>query len=164
MLLKLCFLLAALFAVPQYDYSEFKVPNEFLNASQIEPVNYTNYLTVNLDYNLLLPMLERLNKSFGPLRSRSEAHITVISPPEFIKGLSTTLSMEDINNLALEEDLQSTPFTIHCLGCQSQYDKSLGKRSAVYNLILRADKLVDFRSKVFMEEQNSKIAKRKKRN
>jgi hypothetical protein len=133
----------------RYDYSDYKLSTSFLNASQIEPSNSTVYLSQILDYNLLRPVIETLNSSYGPLNGTGEAHITVISPPEFKFGLSSVLSMQEINDFATSENLQSIPFEIICLAHQSQFDKHLGKRSLVYNLIVKSEGLFSFRSKLF---------------
>jgi hypothetical protein len=149
MLYKIALLFSVVFCEFRYDYSDYKLSTSFLNASQIKPSKSNVYISQILDYNLLRPVIDTLNSSYGPLNGTGEAHITVISPPEFKYGLSSVLTMQEIKDLAISENLQSLPFEIICLARQSQFDKNLGKRSSVYNLIVKTEGLFTFRSKVF---------------
>jgi hypothetical protein len=51
---------------------------------------FGSYLLLNLNFTLIKPIVDTLNKTFeGSLRGRGEAHNTIISPLEFKSGLKS---------------------------------------------------------------------------
>lgn len=76
-----------------------------------------------------------------------------------MKGLSAVLSMQDINRIALEHDIQQTHFKIICLARQSQIEPSApacappnpltGTRLAVYNVLVKSEGLLNIRREVY---------------
>lgn len=65
------------------------------------------------DYKDLIVVLEKAKVQ--KLKSRGESHITVVTPPEFV-ALSKRVSIQDINTIALDSDIQQSPFEKICVG------------------------------------------------
>jgi hypothetical protein len=88
------------------------------------------------------------------LRGRDEAHITVITPPEFDKVLRPFVTMEEINDMARgagnragELPLQQMSFAVHSLGrAQARIDKKL---QATYYVIVESPDLLALRQRIF---------------
>lgn len=147
-------LLFTVFLACGFSLSLSSISIEFLNTSAIpfQPhtaAGFGSYLVMNLNNSYLKPLIAELNatNSFS-LRTRAEAHITIISPPEFNFALNSVLTMEDINQIALEAEIQSSKFEIVCLAKQSQFDPKLSKRSAVFNLIVESPALLAIRNSI----------------
>jgi len=81
--------------------------------------NNWSYLSLNLNVALLTPILTRLQRqSSQTLKSRGDAHITVINPDEFNKSFqkNNQLKMADIDAFAMANGLQNLAFTPVCIG------------------------------------------------
>lgn len=75
-----------------------------------------NYLQMVLPYPPVRSLFESLQKSVErELISRGEAHVTVITPPEFAV-LSKRISIRDINDIALADNLQGASLQPVCVG------------------------------------------------
>jgi hypothetical protein len=72
-----------------------------------------------------------------------EAHITVISPPEYEVFAKVNISIEDINTIATAHSIQASKFRVICLG-KVELDENI-----VYQLIVSSPDLVDIRTKLF---------------
>lgn len=101
------------------------------------------YLTMNIafapisDIRTNIEQKEKLN-----LVHRGEAHITVITPPEF-ERLRSVLSMELINEVALLNRIQETPFEIVCIG-RGQIQENR-KTLSTYFVVVDAPELLTMR-------------------
>jgi 2'-5' RNA ligase len=89
----------------------------------------------------LQPLVDR------PLRSRSEAHITVISPPEFYQVLRPYVSIEEINTIAQAASIQQTKFTLICVGMAEAV--IAGQKQQTYYLVASSPDLVQLRQQIF---------------
>ena len=76
------------------------------------------------------------------LKHRGEAHITVITPPEYRDILSEFMTMEEIRHLAHAFNLQSSPFHIACLG------RGTYAELETYFLLVESPRLLQFRQKI----------------
>ncbi|MGE5086297.1 MAG: 2'-5' RNA ligase family protein [Bacillota bacterium] len=86
-------------------------------VAHTEPGPFKSYLTMSLSYPGFESLLREVEKSTGTtLKNRGEAHITVITPPEFDTALSKKISMKEINTLAEKLRIQGTPFKPLCVG------------------------------------------------
>ncbi|KAJ3252202.1 hypothetical protein HK103_001769 [Boothiomyces macroporosus] len=134
---------------PQIDAAILDSSNvPFSNHSASFP--FGSYVIQNLNFTLVKPVFDYLNATIGGLKTRGEAHITVIQPPEFDDTLKGFLTMDQVNKIVLDNNLQSTPFKIVCLGHSSQIDDlAVGVRHNVYNLIVESTGLVQIRRKVY---------------
>lgn len=104
---------------------------------------------MSLDYEAVRPIYDQLNSRFGPLSNRGDAHITVLTPTEFSNGLNRVLSINEINKIATDMNIQSSPFEVLCVAKQSQFGSKLGKKSAVYNLLVKSDAISKIRTAIF---------------
>lgn len=135
-------------------FTKSAISAEFLHASAVpfQPhaaAGFGSYLAMDLNVTFLNPLIAELNATSSlSLKSRGEAHITVISPPEFNFGLKTVMTMDEINQIALELGIQNSKFRVACLARQSQMDLKLSKRYAVYNLIVDSPALFAIRNMI----------------
>jgi hypothetical protein len=101
------------------------------------------FLTVVLPKDPFIALHDDVVAASGAnLMSRGEAHVTVITPPEY-ETLKNQITMDEIDALAASQDLQATTITPVCLG--------VGKLSlamqTVY-VVATAPGLFDFRHQV----------------
>lgn len=103
-----------------------------------------SHLAMNIHYPPVQKIKESLELSLGePLKNRGEAHITVITPPEFEK-LKTFLSMEKINLIAVQKNIQQMSFTPVCNGVgRLQID---GREESTYFIVVQSEDLLKLRS------------------
>lgn len=99
---------------------------------------------------LLFPPFEKLRKEVerklsASLRHRGEAHLTVVTPPEW-KILTGALTPSEIHNLARERKLQSRPFDAHCVGRAGSREKE--KSLSTYFVVVRAPGALEFREEL----------------
>jgi hypothetical protein len=72
-----------------------------------------------------------------------EAHITVISPPEFSVLAAANVTIDDINKIAVDYEIQASNFEVICLGRAKVEDNT------VYQIIVYSDDLVRIRTRIF---------------
>jgi hypothetical protein len=107
---------------------------------------HANWLGMSLPAAPAKEVFETLRTQTGQeLISRSEAHITVLSPPEFtaFKGL---VSIDDINQLAKKMRIQNSDLKPVCLGRgRAKVD---GKEESTYFIVVKSEKLLNLRSAI----------------
>jgi hypothetical protein len=109
---------------------------------------FDNYLTMNLPFAPVETLWKSLEAALGTaLKNRGEAHITVISPPEFTSVLSKVLTMQDINDIATKLNIQSARFTPVCVG-RAQVALE-GKSEQAYYVVVQSEDLVNVRRAIF---------------
>jgi hypothetical protein len=102
-----------------------------------------DYLTMNIDFNHVKPVFEMARESLGlDLKNRGEAHITLITPPEYAV-LKRKLSRQDILAAINNDSLQDATFEAKCLGKGVVHDMG-GDKSTVY-LVVSSPDLVERR-------------------
>ena len=102
---------------------------------------------MTLDYEPFSVLFEDLQKKFGKLKNRSEAHVTLVTPPEFDEVLSSFLTMKEIDALAASAGIQGVKIKPVCIGkAQAQVN---GSTEATYFIVLNSNEIIDFRRKVF---------------
>ncbi|MFM6929104.1 MAG: 2'-5' RNA ligase family protein [Bdellovibrio sp.] len=120
-------------------------PAPFIAHTETAP--FKSYLTMNLPYAGFESLLREVEKSVGvKLKNRGEAHITVITPPEFDKVLSKNLSMKDINSVAEKLRIQQTPFKPLCVG--KALAKLQGAEQTTYFVVVDAEPLFKIRKEI----------------
>lgn len=86
------------------------------------------------------------------LSSRGEAHITVITPPEFDNYLKPSgVSINEIDAIALKYNIQKAPFQIGCLGAGTAM-KTIGgvkTKAIAFYLLVRSQVLNQIRMEVY---------------
>lgn len=101
------------------------------------------YLAMNVFYEPLIDVRTAIeNIENVKLKHRGEAHITVITPPEYEK-LKSVLSIELINEVALLNRIQESPFEIVCLGKGKAVEN--GASLSTYYLVIDSPKLLTLR-------------------
>lgn len=107
------------------------------------------WLGENVNYapvaNLLSQLKQRLPSE--TLNSRSDAHITVITPPEYLT-LKPYLSQTDIDQIAQQQHIQQSTFNIECLG-RGQAVTDYGTILNTYFLVVKSPALINLRKKIF---------------
>ena len=76
------------------------------------------------------------------LISRGEAHVTVLTPPEFDQ-LKSLISIDEINSIANALDIQNSKITPVCLGRGDAVVE--GKHEQTYYVVVEAPKLLEIR-------------------
>lgn len=121
---------------------------------------------MQLDYKYVEPLVHALNTTEEELllsrgneftslvaalsdssQQKGEAHITVITPPEFSVLATANVTLDEINAIALDHDIQSTKFRMICLGKESVRRQQ--QSAVVYQIIVSAPNLVEIRKAVF---------------
>jgi 2'-5' RNA ligase len=114
-----------------------KVP--FIDNSK----NQTPYLVMNVNHDPLPSIRKHIeSQDKVTLAHRGEAHITVITPPEF-EQLKSALTMELINEVAILNRIQEMPYEIICIGKGTKSED--GKKLTTYFIVVDAPELVSFR-------------------
>jgi len=76
-----------------------------------------SYLVMNVRYAPVAEVFSQITPAVYPtLISRGEAHITVITPPEYSQSLKSKLSMKEINQIARDMEIQNARFDILAIG------------------------------------------------
>ena len=111
---------------------------------------FANYVAVQLPYEPAAALKAQVESGFSVrLRSRGEAHLTVITPPEFHDALSSRLTIDEIDAMAAEDGLQRAAFEIECLGQATALVE--GRRQSTFYVLLRAPAARAFRARVGAE-------------
>ncbi|KAJ3059346.1 hypothetical protein HK102_010043 [Quaeritorhiza haematococci] len=134
----------------------FNVTKSLLHGSNVPFIPHTepgfgSYLAMNLDYTSVLGVVTKLNETVGPLQNRGEAHITIVTPPEYNNTLKAFVSIEEINEIA--RDVQEAKFKPLCVGRGSQVEtkatsRFVGERSSVYYIPVESDDLTEIRRRI----------------
>ena len=136
--------LSFLFLPEGPPWPTFKLSHEVFEDKGIMVTDGPRYYlakSINFDpINELRKDIEASNNIV--LKHRNEAHITVITPPEFEDVLSEFVSKEEINHLADAFDLTQESFHIACIG-RGQLDEL-----QTYFLLIESERLVEFRRKI----------------
>ncbi|KAI8986444.1 hypothetical protein BDB01DRAFT_610368 [Pilobolus umbonatus] len=102
---------------------------------------------MNLNYDYVRPLFDLLNSTDQVLQNRNEAHITVISPPEYDILAASGMTIDEINSIALDMSIQSSVFDIICIGKEDVIVNR--ERSVVYQFIVHSPNLLAIRRKIF---------------
>lgn len=120
-------------------------PVPFIAHSEAKPMK--SYIAMNLSYPVFSDARKDLEKHLGQnLLHRDEAHITVITPPEYDKVLKKRIGIQELNSLAEKRNLQQTAFKISCVGKgNGQVD---GATQSTYYLVVDSEGLLAYRKEV----------------
>lgn len=112
---------------------------------------YGSYLTVNVPFAPVKDIFDQVDDKlqFDRFKTRGEAHITVITPVEYRKNLEAFISIDQINQLAMESDLQSMPFEVLGLGVGKK--EMGGDIEETFFLVVDSPALREFRAKVHQQ-------------
>ncbi|KAI8388068.1 uncharacterized protein BYT42DRAFT_220646 [Radiomyces spectabilis] len=127
-----------------------RVSRRMLDTSRVpfeEHNGNSPWLGQNVDFQYIAPLLKELNSTAESLLSRGEAHITVVTPPEFKTLNTANITIQELNDLAKKHRIQSGRFRAVCLGKEQVEAK--GKNYVVYQVIVDAPHLVRLREEIF---------------
>ncbi|OUR96355.1 hypothetical protein A9Q84_08345 [Halobacteriovorax marinus] len=107
-------------------------------------------LQMNVNFPAVQDIFKTLDKELkGKLTKRNariEAHITVITPPEFDSKLAEFISIEEIHQLALAKGIQHSTFDIVCIGKGEA--KISGELEETYYLVIQSNALNKLREEI----------------
>ena len=110
------------------------------------PGKFSNYLVLNLPYLPIKKIASKIEKAFElRLISRGEAHITVLTTPEY-GMIGKKLSMSEINKM-FKKTLQKARFEVLCLGS----GKTLlsGEKASTFYVVVRSNDLLQARKSIY---------------
>jgi hypothetical protein len=112
------------------------------------PGSLDTYLAQNLHYAPIRQVYDDLVREIGgPIKNRGEAHVTVITPPEYGAMLAPYLSMKEINQIALGMDIQNADLHVICIG--KGETKLGGRLEQTYYVVIESQKLLAIRQAVY---------------
>ncbi|CEG75211.1 hypothetical protein RMATCC62417_10294 [Rhizopus microsporus] len=134
-----------------YQGPVLKISRKILNAKKVpfveHPAGNNSWLGMSVDFKYIKPVFEELNSTAVPLLNRGESHITVVSPPEFAVLASAGVTIEQVNDIARKNKIQSSKLKIVCLGKEDVTINNI--RKIVYQIIVKSDDLVKIRREIF---------------
>ena len=129
--------------------SPLKVSASAFDGSQQNFVPQKNYVSMPLPFAPFAQLFEQLSGSVPEkLISRGEAHVTVLTPPEFDQ-LKARMSIDEINAIALALGIQNVEVKPFCLGRGDAIIE--GKREQTYYVVVAAEGLRKIRRAVAAE-------------
>ncbi|HEX7674379.1 MAG TPA: hypothetical protein VF412_09415 [Bdellovibrio sp.] len=121
---------------------EKTLTNSFVKHEGAEP-----YLSMTLNYGPFKEFVDKVDHfTYRPVQSRGEAHITVITPPEFKDDLSKFVTIQEINEIAEKSDIQKSVYKPVCMGKGTAIDG--GKFLENYFIVVESENLLNIRKKV----------------
>lgn len=143
-------------------------PDLDLPIYQQDPAIWKNYLQMNLNFEpvrrlkdqmaqLLGVSLDGYDPATGLTRPRVEAHITVITPPEYNEYLAGSISMKRINEIAQEMNIQSARFEVIGVGSGAAYLNDQGevsrdgKKQETFFIVVQSEDLLKIRRAIYRE-------------
>jgi 2'-5' RNA ligase len=106
-----------------------------------------NYLVQNIRFEPVNELKLGIESELHiKLIDRGEAHITVISPPEFT-DIQNHISISEINAFAQEKQLQTMPFKAVCVGSRAATIN--GSVEQTFYAVVRSPALVEFRRLIY---------------
>jgi hypothetical protein len=123
-----------------------KVSKHAFDPSKETFERHGNYLSLSTPYEPLKPVFHELEQRLDrKLITRGEAHVTVITPPEY-EELKRFVSMREIDQLVSSNELslqKSTQLEPVCLGRAEA--KIGGKLEQAYYIVVRSEQLLKIR-------------------
>lgn len=111
------------------------------------PGPFDTYLTMELPYAPYESLRKQLEAKVGPLKHRGEAHITVITPPEYDKVLRPAgVTIDEIEAIARKEKIQDSEYELVCLAKGEVKEKN--KTLRTYFVVMQSKALDKIREKV----------------
>ncbi len=126
------------------DLEVFK-KEAFITHTEDKP--FGSYLGMNIHFKPIKSLFKNLDQflkgSLNKKQARSEAHITIITPPEYDNVLKEHISIQEINEIARSHSIQQSKFTPVCIG------RGEFKKAKTYYLVVRSMALLKIRRKIF---------------
>jgi 2'-5' RNA ligase len=126
--------------------SELTISKAAFSAENERFEKHPNYLSLTTPYEPVRKLHEELQSREGKqLVTRGEAHITVITPPEF-NVLKTKLSITDLNAIAEEKNIQTSDIEPICVGKGSA--PISGREENTYFIVVGSNRLREIRTQI----------------
>ena len=126
-----------------------KVSASGFDGSQQTFVPQTNYVAMPLPFAPFAELFQQLSANVPEkLISRGEAHVTVLTPPEYDQ-LKAQISIDEINAIALALGIQNVKVKPFCLGRGDAVIE--GKREQTYYVVVEAEGLRKIRLAIAAE-------------
>ena len=148
LILTFCLPLAACVSPGVISYDAQRIHGTATSDSQKASATKA-YLELPLPFEPIAEIRQDLERREGlTLKNRGEAHITVITPPEF-KKIQPLLTMNTIEQIASEFKIQETPLKLICIG--KGHLKDQPELGSTFFLVVEADRLFAIRHKIAQE-------------
>lgn len=104
---------------------------------------FDSYLSMEVNYAPVKELFKAVVQAERKqLKNRGEAHITVVTPVEFFEVLKNKITIKEINEIALKNEIQKSSFKVVCLGKGSlKYDDT-------YFIVVKSSDLFEIRRKI----------------
>jgi len=136
------------------NQKQLKSPVQFYSHKGASP--FETALVMNVFYppivNLRAQLQNILKKELNYFKGWSpngEAHITVITPPEFDNILKPFLSIEEIERIAQNYQIQNS--SLQVLGIGSGHKSIEGKHESTYYLVVNSENLMNIRQAIYTQ-------------
>lgn len=138
-------------ALEQIEFSASTPKNKIVDfIPHTEDKKFGSYLAMNLEAEPFVNLKSYIEKKLKlPLKSRGEAHITVITPPEFDNVLKKHLSIQKISDLAKQMEIQKSDLKYICVG-QGLLTKETKAQKTFY-VVIESQKLLKIREAIHQE-------------
>lgn len=104
---------------------------------------FSTYLSMDIQYSPVKKLWKDTEKLTGlKLKNRGEAHITTITPPEYFHQLKGVVTIDEIEEIARKNSIQSSKFEVVCLGRGKKDDMS------TFYVVVKSKDLLDIRREV----------------
>lgn len=105
-----------------------------------------SYLSLDLPYAAFEKIRQQVEQNHKlTLKNRGEAHITVVTPPEY-KKIQKKVSMKEIYDLAEKMKLKESPYRLLCVG-KGSLKNSPGKEETYY-VVVESERLFELRQEI----------------
>lgn len=124
----------------------------FITHTSSQP--FGSYLAMNIHFSSVKAVFNQLDsflkkndqQTLNKKKARTEAHITVITPPEFDFILKKYVTIDEINEVAQKFMIQNSKFDIVCLGEGFFQNKNMKMKT--YYLVVFSEDLLKVRKKI----------------
>lgn len=124
-----------------------RIDPQLYENSSLAFKSHSNYLTMEVNYPPVKRLYEELQSHLDiALKTRGEAHITVVTPIEFDKVLKKKMSIQEIDALAKAQGIQSFSFEAKCVGMGKATIK--GKEERTYFVVVHSEDLLRLRKEI----------------
>lgn len=124
---------------------EISTTSLLTDGSKVAFKPQSNYLSMELNYKPSEALRIELEKDLGmTLKNRGEAHITVLTPPEY-NVLKGKISIQEINDIALKNKLQESSVKAICVGVGESKNNSAAK---TYYVVVLSQNLLKIRKQI----------------
>lgn len=126
-----------------------------LYDTQNEPfeshANGQSYLALNVPYKPVKDLIQGIESTYSvKLKSRGEAHITIITPVEYSAKLAKVhMTIAEIEKIARQNKIQELNFSARCIGrFPKDLNESKPQEMSVYYIVIDSPEIITLRQKI----------------